>query len=1541
MSNGPWDDYKDTAVKSSGPWDDFKSNPQELDQQTNTFGHNVGAAMDAVSDFAYGIPKFFAQAALAGTARGVGALTGNKATLNDTWKAAGDMINEAAPSLGSQDKLDKLPGYTVPNYPFQKFGEAVDYAGDKAADITGSGDIGGGVKIAANFLPVHLIPKGIGKLADRITAPSEKVVIDPTKNAPTSGPWDQYQPLANQSDLPGGAGAFDNIRRQVSGEIQPSQDITNTPMERMTDTLLNGRDQAATTGAENAEGSSIAARYWQDRAREAQADEIGNRDANAADIREHLTQPDTLAQRPLAVDRDGNVTSAADADAMARANEGISYEAIPPDGSIPGNSPTRGISVPRNVPERWVTDENGIPVRQGLPGEPDVYPTQDASSNTPHANDLGNAIQEANGPKLGPDEHYGAGMLEADRPTPPRRYKNSQRGSVDGSLLYDAVNGVKKWFTGSPEAGRTKSYSLEEQAARKNAELQHAGPGQYITQDRDLAGVYGGPTGRAYEVHEPFKQPFDFNTIRDWGNGVKQSGDKVYKHLVEKLGSKSAANAYLKKSGFDAITFTSPRGERIANVFNSAKLSDIGPAREPTKDFGELSLVPKEIGTPSDKFNVALARAMRGKGSQAGVIDGGLVNATHDLIQKAAKNFEDLASKPLKAIVGMLPEDHMARVSGLKDMIYKPKPGTVMAKAAEAQGQMNTKLWKNVQSGMALAGEKNGSLALKGAADWLHWTDKRTHLDNKKMVDPFHKDIRNLNEKDFIEASKVIKEEQLSRTLKSPEELSQRLSPEGVKAYNQFRQLRKDSLNRINETNRVLGKDPITEEAAGHASVRQGDWKQPIFAKNGQLLYQFAHENKLGAIRATNYLKKMLGDKIDWDRSEAYFGPEASSPGLPRDIMGAYQNMLSFFPEDSPVLEPVKKAIDRYNAEHGYKTRGFDARLMDKRNIPGFEGDKPWLSDKENAKAFWDSQIKYFRDTNNWSNFQEALANLKPLLNSETLVKNQKNIMNTIVAHVNRELGINGNKLAAIEAAWAKYFPKVGLDNGKIIAGLGTSRGSVYKGVADVKMGTYLTMLGFNIPYMLTTPLQAAMSVAQHRALTVQGFDHNIAKTTMNSIADISAGLARHMMGSMTGKDVNIPMSSVGKRMLQYAEDNGLIDKTVLDETGGSRPHAVADFLKKTAGATISAPEKVARWSTFVAFAHHLLDSGKLSEAEAFKMAEDFTNHSLTSMRRSDRPLIVDKLGTGGQLGYVFKSYLFNEYNQLSQLAQMKNKSPLALHAAMLFALGGALALPGINELSDGYDLFKTAISKLRPQSYSPDIGIKGAILRDLPTWASIGTVSDVTGTNIGTRFNTQIGNVQNPLSDVAVPIQEGREIMSIGSWAMDPTMRNAWNALHANVGSTLKGQIETHADAYKSNPQRNPDGTQSYLAPRDINGIKTDYKRTPQDEAARSLGMYSDTEYKTKQLRYANDKEAERQMGAFNKLATLAMRAGEDGDKARAQALAGRALQLLPDRDKLSATLNKLAEGQALTPEERDIADSQENMLLLQKVKRLSNGSH
>lgn len=241
--------------------------------------------------------------------------------------------------------------------------------------------------------------------------------------------------------------------------------------------------------------------FWKQRAEQMTAEARAN-DAQAA--RFNKINPE---QPPVYVGQEGNAIQGDTGKAMLDSTRGVEYEQVPPDGSIPQSG--NGMEVPKG--NEWSVDENGMPVRQGIPGteegtitlyraesptnkfndvfnkneltdfaslksgtrftsdpnyaeyfkksygkdaivrsievpksvaeagrlndyefkiNEDSLSPQSIANNTPEVNDLGNAIQEANGPVLSPGESQGVGNLSGPMGAPDFWSPASQRGSA-------------------------------------------------------------------------------------------------------------------------------------------------------------------------------------------------------------------------------------------------------------------------------------------------------------------------------------------------------------------------------------------------------------------------------------------------------------------------------------------------------------------------------------------------------------------------------------------------------------------------------------------------------------------------------------------------------------------------------------------------------------------------------------------------------------------------------------------------------------------------------------------------------------------------------------------------------------------------------------------------------------------------------------------------------------------------------------------------------------------------------------------------------
>lgn len=1371
--SGPWDDYKQSAsAVASGPWDAYKTTqsapqPQGEQELNSWMGKYKDSEIGPIErtlrhPFDQGLP-------------GQPMQSGDD---NSPWYS----------KLNDMIKAGIHTGLTIP-------AGVIDTAIHPATILTGHGDATPMSNLVNNLLPQtpqqQTYAGNIGNVFNAIdpqmllpsshpTSPKGMVPAElrsvpkggledlPTEIIPPKeeGPWTQYKsqdelPLtnsiediaqarnarANQADM------FDN-NQGTPATPYPAEDML--PPKQVGDQgelpLANSVEQAAAMQGERENQMDL----FNDQARG---------DAVPYDAKSIM-----------------DAQNAREQDALRRSTQDISYENIPPDGVIPRDSLRMAngepmLRVPRG--NEWAVDENGIPVRQGIPEStvaPDYvnkYMRQDEGAR----NDLGNAIQEANGPKLGPDENYGAGSLDL------------------------------------PE-------------------------------------------------------------------------------------------------------------------------------------------------TVSPQFNAVVGNLRRGRiGSQRGGINSDilepLARATKDLLNKGISMFETGARVPIQRIVGMLPEHQMRSLPGMRDslkgIILDPKPGEAILKDALAQGPIPGKLFKNLQSGMSLAGEKLGSVALKGAAQWLQAASSKTAFRVRTVVKPVEKTLYDLPRKEFQQLKEVMKNEMMSRQRLSPETLARTLSPKQLTAYNKMRDAFDGAFEQTNATRKAAGDPPITRTEAYAASQRHGDYGLPIFTKDGKLVWHVQSSTMAQAKRALAYMQKTLGDKIDTEKSTISYKPDTSGVGVPKDIQNGYQQMLRFLDKNDPAATLISDSIAKYQEAHGGKILNQHERFMDKHYIRGFEGDKPWMTESENSNHFFKAQVSYLKNSYAWNHMQEAINNIKPLLTSQELTKSQPGVVDLIQAHMNRETGVSGNVAAQIESALAKMIPSVSISRQGIYAGMGVSRSSLYHLTSDVKSATYLQQLGASPGYMLATPLQGLLAVANHRLLSGQGQAHGAINTLMRTVSDSMVALAEHQLHGMSGMDVKLPgMSEIGRRALVYAENNNVIHKTILDEYQSLGAHGPAEAVTRALSPSITTPEKAGRLTVFMSFAHHLIDSG-LPEKLAFQKAAEFTNHSLTSMERQDRPLVVGKLGVIGEAGYQYKSYLFNEYNQLSNIARdairRRDPTPMLAHIGALMFLGGALALPGVQEISDTWDRFKDSVASLKPEWYkkisnviSP-LGIKGGLVNgsdDFATASAVsGPLSQMTGVSLGNRFNTAILDVKHPLAQFAAVPQELLEWSQLGKLGINPTKRNAEQALWANAPPLMRGQMETRLSDFQNG--KNPDGTTSVRKASNINDVSTDYKRTEHDTNVRAWGVKSVEEQKARDIRYANNEEQGRVMIASKNLLSKMVTHAMDGDTEGARDYGRKAMELIPDQGMIEDALNQAIMDKAATPEERDRmkAASMATMVKLLRVKK------
>lgn len=923
------------------------------------------------------------------------------------------------------------------------------------------------------------------------------------------------------------------------------------------------------------------------------------------------------------------------------------------------------------------------------------------------------------------------------------------------------------------------------------------------------------------------------------------------------------------------------------------------------------SMIEKGIAKESDfeKFYAKVYgdQSARGlKRTQSGAID---FKAVEETARRIGENLGKIGNKAMD----VLTPKEKAIPSAVRGHDYIPKghaPENIIA-AALAEGKDGPSMNQYLQSGLQLAGEKANSQLQIGVARWLSWAEKTATKDFRDRVKPLEQTLSRMSKTEMNQAWNILKDEMFARAQYGIDAIRNSGASERVQqAYEGLRKNFDAALETINTYRAKIGKEPITKQAAYLSSQWNGNYHVPLYDKSGKLVWYIKTTSAREARKALAWIGENHPD-IDVSKSKPQYKPSELSPRIPKDITDVVSDMIKLFGEDSAIAKEMAAIVEEAKAAEAFNSRGFKVHFEEKANIRGFLGDRPWLSEHDNAVQGMKAQIQYLKDAYRWAPMQEALANVKQVLGNEELIAQQPNNMAMAKAYTANALGVTKNIFKPAENAVARV--------------LGTSPTAFTKAIGDMKSITYLQLLGASTGYALATPLQAfILGPSRHMLISADGIKHNPLATLFASISDGAKIVINHeLSANFTGKSHDIGLTPFGKEAKRYMEENGIATINLFDEYSDLGEHKGVAAGKKLLGFTISVPEKIARSMTFMSFAHHLNDGGfKGTKAELFRRAEELTDDTLTKFTKSARPLAVDSMGMAGELAYTFQSPLFNYYNNLGLLARNAKTNPLPLLMAafaMPMLLGGTSAIPGINEADGAWNLIKSLLAKHAPGAYNKvkDFGIREFQLEHLPDWATYGSVSEATGTQMATRFSTQAIDVEDPLGKIG-PVPS-----AIGNWAQIPGAVGgetaAKQALWSNAPPMGKGIVEGTMDRFKAGPER-ADGRQPMLNPSRLSeNVNSNYARNKEDKIKRMFGLTSLDEARSKEVNYLNAQESKRAKtardAAVNKLWDGVMTKNEDKVKDNAKIF----FELNGSDTEFESALNRKMENTYLTQQERD----------------------
>lgn len=757
--------------------------------------------------------------------------------------------------------------------------------------------------------------------------------------------------------------------------------------------------------------------------------------------------------------------------------------------------------------------------------------------------------------------------------------------------------------------------------------------------------------------------------------------------------------------------------------------------------------------------------------------------------QRGGINFDEIykslggAKNTLSNVFNKLPG--ASEVGKMLEHVY---PDVNKLKQQIIDAGVNSKiLAQRLQSGSSLVYIKTKDPLIRAVSTIMQTAAKRAERNIQTFVKPLEHSLQQLRKADpqaFIDLGEVFKREMLNRKTYTPEQLQAAgFTPEQVKLYSQMRDLYDKSYEVQNKVLEQQDRPSLTKQEYYMASRWEGDWGTNLYGKDGKLLWVIRGMTK-GEVEAG--MKHLKESGIDFDEAKAKPTYTRKDHSKWADYPAAYAAMIQHLSETNPMSKAAREAYESMSADEIFKSLGQNRHFLEKANIRGFAGDRPWKDRLTDATDMFHQQLQYNMNAFEWSEMQSAGKMAHDILSDETIQKQSPDSVDYSKNVIDRYTGGGDHRLLSkMENSVAKSLGRSTQDLRNVTSGLKS-------------LWIMQKMAGSMKNVFIQNPLQFMNSLAWHTDLSTQGIKHNAFKTFANSAVDTLAGLSQHY-GDMLGlKGVPSP-SKLGQEAINYARSNGILEMSVFDEHTDLRTPEWQRKAQKTLGRPQIESDKLSRFAAFMGYVHHLAQSGKITDkAELFREAEHYTRGSMVDTSRQERPFIVQDTGILGNLGSGLQSFNVNYLNQFAGLANKARKgnvAPLAVFLATSAAMSGLSGVTGFNWMGDLYDKLRdnseTAYAEL-PDFRKILLDLEG----DGSFWGvakSRGLPAAVTGLDVGKAFESSLpqvpvvgmaGDILGQAADVGSALSEGD--LTKAAYAVAPS-------------GLPKGMMEVHSDLFKS----------------------------------------------------------------------------------------------------------------------------------------------
>lgn len=579
-----------------------------------------------------------------------------------------------------------------------------------------------------------------------------------------------------------------------------------------------------------------------------------------------------------------------------------------------------------------------------------------------------------------------------------------------------------------------------------------------------------------------------------------------------------------------------------------------------------------------------------------------------------------------------------------------------------------------------------------------------------------------------------------------------------------FRDADEVLLKKQNENAAKLGLEE-TDRRVGHfPGIFTGSYKTLVVVDKGgkkQAVAVLATDTKAQQKLAQEYAKKNFPDATFIEQERA--GLAGVSNRYYSDIFSGWNDVLNLLGREDPRFAEVTSIVDKAVLDANNRLFNFNVHELAKKGVVGNEGNKPWLSPKENADQAFKALVRYFEEGFQHHALQVPLKEMREIMTAPETdhMPNAKNYLEQYVKKVTGDdLNQLGRAINTILDQPFRFMPNFSIDKNKNVkfgVGVGPSvpmklSGAIKNNMAQLYMGWFNWM--FTAAQMVQ-PVQTGLPFLQHAASRIGADPMQVAKSMGKGGVDFLVAFTE----SVGGKEIK-GLDPTMREAFKYAKERGMFEFSEIERAYQGTQSRVGRAKDQLAEVNMKLGEQTTRTPMFMAFADLLVSQG-IPKERAFPIAENLTQASMIDYHQWERPMVYGKLGVMGGFMSGLTTFKHGLTSQGVYLGKQLVKPvggakrsaavlPLAYATAAAIAFAGITGMPFYNELDSVY---RYMTNHLGGEEHS----IRGSFLSNSPEWLNSGMVSAASGLNLQSKFSTadMIPDASHPLRAIS-PYGEG-----------------------------------------------------------------------------------------------------------------------------------------------------------------------------------------